>query len=594
MSLSSQLLDGQWLKYAYETNWLGRQFDILNDENKHLEAHYYDEDTKEYNANFETLYSEGKYSAAAFILIQTWDEEEDTRPIKVAIKQGSVELAISVLAFQNLNSNCADNDYLAMALAYGRRDIFNLLMLHPEVNVYSSYEVDKENREIAEFCGVHDWFDYFTPHIWLMEEQYSFLYPNLNIDWETPVSGHQGSPLMIELYRKRDFSLMSRLVAAGADINPKVSEFDNESLVHLAIHDWQDDEPDSQRGLRWLARYISFLNDDGWDGLDVLSELLGREEFYEPSPLIRKLFNLRMLDDSESDLEDRDMEIYDLKKMNDDLGALLSKEPAHPIHYQQKPISIMDDLLRLEIVKLSHGVIDIECGVTDKGIEFGVLYEGQSFVNRVLLPNQVLHELGILMPSKLRFMTMFQLQAALLGCTTNVYVAVNILAEDKGFTVFNSVKGCRIASNMRFSVVNDILASGGITDPSLLSDKLFDELNAYDTLRRKLSDQKNLQTLFTVDDLEEVLDYRKEGRGSESQLSIERTIIGEFDVILVHCEIEGKKATLDYRVKNGEPFEDWVEILFQAPIAVPCVECGSIGFGHAFAYEKVCMECINA
>jgi hypothetical protein len=589
MSLSSQLLDSKWFKNAYEANWLEQQLKLISADAERLYEQYYDEDNGCFNTDYETLYTVGEVAASALVLTSTWDEE-DTRPIKVAIELDSPELVLAIMGFEGL-SQCSEDNYLAIAVAHNNRAIFNLLLLHPDVNVNDGYEFDREDRDIAEFFGNYKWYDYFSPLIWLIEDQYSFLYPHLNIDWDEAVTDHNGSPLLVHFYNKRDFDSMGRLADLKVDINPEVGEA-NTCLFHKVLNDFCDNKPDSQLGAKWYAMQTDHVTQD-----ELSTLLFEFYEFNEPSSSVYEHFPFFQITTLKNELSELTDKLEALTDEFDAIDKLINQHSVRGNRWRQREpsegTSIIEDLLRLNIVKLEEGVIDIQFAITDMGIEFGVLYERQVYLSWILLPHVVIDKVVSIDLDLLHHMTIFQRQAALLSCSPSLYLALNIIAEDQGLPLFRSIKGHRVVSIQRQTIISDIWASG-VNDKDDFFDRLCLELDEYDSLRSLLSGLNVLKSLFSYDDLKELREYRHGGYKPEPKLSIELARGDQSRVILVHCDIEGEMVSFSHAIEDVTLIDDWAEILFREPIAIACKQCQAVGFRHSFAYEEECMECINA
>ncbi|PMG72867.1 hypothetical protein BCU84_19770 [Shewanella sp. 10N.286.51.B7] len=588
MSLSSRLLDSEWLKYAYETNWLERQLKPIRTNAERLYQQYYDDEKHCFNTDYEALYSEGNFAGSALILTRTWDEEEETRPIKVAIELDSPELVLEIMGLEGL-TQCSEDNYLAIAAAHDLRDIFNLLLLHPDINVNDGYEPKMENREEYDFCINYNDFVYFSPRLWLIEDQYSFLYPYLDIFWNDPVTDHNGSPLIVHLYNKRDFDSMSRLASLKADINPDVYEEDI-GLFDKALNEWRDSDPETQLGVKWFAQQTDYINQNGDDLDDLLSE-----HFEGKVPKsIGYLFpfcRIKELENELSELQEVTENLtYEFESVDKLINELAPNHDRWRYREQSTGTSIINDLLRLKIVKLEDGVIDIQFSITDMGIEFGVLYERQAFLSRILVPKVVLDKVLSLDLGLLHHMTVFQRQGTLLGCSTHLYLVLNIIAEDQGLPLFRSIKGHRVAHIERQNIISNILA-GGVNDTDNFFEHLNFELNEYKNLKSFLGDLEVLNSLSTSDDSKALAEYRRDG--NDPELTIELADRGQSRAIQVHCNIDGEKATFSHAIEEGVPIEDWADILFKKPISIACKQCKAIGYRHSFVNEEECMECIN-
>jgi hypothetical protein len=578
MKLDKELLDIQWLKPALTNGWLGKHLDDLR--GRHSVP---DEGV---NRDFRALLADKEYVSAAQSLIEQCERQcDEPGPFEIAMAEGNTHLVVALLAQTNLAAYGFENNLLAMAVAYNRRAIFNLLLLHPDIQIQCSYEVDREAREVAEFCGIWDWCAHYCPHMWLMEAQYEPLYPVLNIDWQFPIDGNTGSPLLVHLYREGNFGAMNRLVAIGADINPPLDEGDqSERLIHLALENWKDNKPETQLGLKWFARYMSFLNDASFDA-DVLTDLLSIE-----NPQIVELFKLNAIAYIEDDMAEKRELFSDSEDDSAEFKRVLYMPLPYSPRHQHQACSLADDLLRLRLVELVAEVEDLQFSITDTGIKFDIYYQHNSSPQSVLLPTRVLEILKFSSPLPIAAMTSFQCQMWLLTCPTELYLWLNVLAKDAGKPIFSMIKGHPICDIERQLKLSDILATGGIEAEPALIDHLVNELVRFESVLRFLSDEGLLQKPFMKDEEDNLKEWRAQGLQKQPKLALEIVEQNDSAQLLVRAMIEDKWHDLGAR-----PIEaDWAAMLFEAPIFIPCHQCGELSYRHSLAYEQECLVCINS
>jgi hypothetical protein len=576
MKLDQNLLDAQWLKKAKESSWLQS---CLNDYQVSEDVLAADDER-----DFQGLLAEKDYPTAAHALItqcaRQWDE---SGPFAIAMAEDNVELVIALLAQTDLTAYGFENNLLAMAVAYNRRAIFNLLLLHPDIDTQCSYEVDREAREVAEFCGIYDWCDHCCPHMWLMETQYAALYQFMDIDWQYRINGD--APLLVHLYRQGEFDAMSRLVAAGAEINPAIDERDQRvRLIHLALEDWRDDKPKTQQGVKWFARYVSFLNDPSFD-LDVLTDLLRLD-----TPQIAELFKLDTISYIEAEVSEKDEVLSAVKPPHSELENALYSPLAYQPRHQKHPSSLADDLLRLRLVEFVPGIVDLQFTISEAGIEFGLFFQGRSFSQSILLPTKILDLLDFKAPLPIQAMTPFQCQAWLLSCPSELYLWLNILCEDAGTRVFSSVKGHPISAIKRQLGLSEILATGGIEGEYFLIDLLQRGLDRFESILRLLSEERLLKTPFLAEQHHDLKAYRAQDAHKRPKLALAVSERSDSIQVVVHAMIEEKWCDLGARPID----DDWAMMLFESPNFIPCQQCAETFYRHNLAYDEECMECINA
>ncbi|MGI1946356.1 hypothetical protein [Shewanella glacialipiscicola] len=156
-------------------------------------------------------------------------------------------------------------------------------------------------------------------------------------------------------------------------------------------------------------------------------------------PRIAELFKLDAITYTESRSNEQDEPLSELKTQYSALEtALFTALPYSPPR-KHPAYSLTDDLLLLDLVEFVAEVEDFQFVITDKGIEFGIFYHNHAFVQSLLLPIQVLERLDFRMPLPIQVMTAFQCQAWLLTCPSELYLLINVLAQDAGYPLFRSV-----------------------------------------------------------------------------------------------------------------------------------------------------------
>ncbi|WP_330149831.1 hypothetical protein [Shewanella xiamenensis] len=570
MTLKKNLLDIEWLLAAKMDGWLQTKMqDVIVSADL---ASVADATTV---AVCDTV-------SAAHALIDDSDQAQDA--FETAIKNDNIELTIVLLALTELTAYHFENNILAMAVAYQRKAIFNLLLLHPDIEVNCDFMLDNEHAEIAASVGHYDSNHYFSPHLWLLDPLYERFYPFLNIDWQFRF-GYNAMPILAHCYQKRDFATMDRLVGLGAEINPALDEWDDrERLFHLALRDWRDDDPETQLGLRWFARYISFLNDPSFD-CDVLTDVLQTD-----MPAVHALFEIQAISFLKQAIEEKDEKIAELERIQVSREEVIHSSGAYFARNTRQPSSLTDDLLRLKLVELTDDIEDIQFCVTDEGIEFGIRYLNRSFGRSIFLPASIIEKMPFAPQCSIQSMTQFQCQAWLLMSPPELYLWLNILAQDNGAAIFKAVKDHPICNRERQVRMSAILAAGGIDGEFLLVDKLQRELERYEDLLSMLNDMGLLVAPFTAEERNELQEWRFDGRRKAPKLAVEMLIAEETSPRVSVCaELEGQWHNIGSRFFD----EDWAQILFDTPNFIPCESCGETFYRHLLAYEQECMECIN-
>lgn len=588
MSLDANLLSPNWVFSAYKSKWFAEKL-------KKYQQQDSDDTEADSDKDYLQLLAESKFKNAANNFIYHQAENESLSLIE-AIELDNLDLVLSILSNIPLSYCDTEGEALAACVALNKRSYFNLLLLHPDVKINQTYKASRSDTEVAEFFGDYDHYDYYSPHMWLIESQYDQFLNYFDIDWQHLIRNYS-EPLMALLYEKKDFLAMNRLVSLGGEIDP-ICNANEERLSYLALQDWKDDDPTSQAGLLWLKRFISFLDYDSWD-CDLLTDLLrcGNKE-------VEDLFSLSIIEQYKEELDEKVEENDDLSNEVEKLNDLIFLPNLFPNRQNKQSVSIFDDLIRLEIAEFDSAVSDLQIVVNDSSIEFAIYTHNRTFPKLIkAIPLSTLSDLEDNFKNFDRFanLTNFQIQGFILKHPEKILIALNVLAEENDLSLFTYICHTAISSHWQHEIVCQIFSKGGISGEFITT--IERNLDQFENILIKLNDSNLLENPFSNTEKGYAQEWRMEGKNKKPIILVHTETSQNELIIVFKTKIDDipREFTFDSRHygRNSKSIETFIiksltKFLFSEPIAIPCQTCGYIGFRHDFAYECECMDCINS
>lgn len=460
LSLDVTLLKTNNLSDLIQTNWYATESARWQAEAEKFDAESY-KAAKQLTwqqtvRNVEALLEEHAYIEAA-ICLQIGCGAERT-PLIAAIQFDDVNLVMACLALGNkVNESvwAEDRFPLTEAMIINNVDIFNLLLLVPNINVNVEAEVEGEFDDISQFLGMGQQFEYYRPVETVLSAAYSPILASLNINTEKRY-GPQRVPLMVHAYLHNNIRLMNWLVFCGAEINPYLDGYSGAgpNLLNLALFDYltYKDERHAQL-LQWFSRFAKLLTAPSELSPSLLVDLIDSAD--HDAPELADWFNLQPVLESKLDFEE---EVTVLTEKCEQLQEQLSEEQQKitalartPRHKQKsspeelRTVSLLEELQRVHRVVVNELLEDISVQVSETAIWFGFAYDGDLVCIEVQSPGvDEIHEL--VSAQELLGYSEFQLIFYFLSLPERFWFKLSLMAEQQGIYPFQSIDGNYLVS----------------------------------------------------------------------------------------------------------------------------------------------------
>ncbi len=442
----SNLIQLNW--YAQElARWQAEaaQFDIVS--YKEMNRFNYPTAAKKVNE----LVERQCYLEAA-ICLQIGCEGEST-PLISAIQFDDVNLVMACLALGNKVEQRVWGETsfpLTEAMIVNNVDIFNLLLLVPNINVNVEAEVEGEFDDISQFLGMGEQFDYYRPVETLLSAAYAPILTSLNIDTEKRY-GPQKLPLMVHAYRNNNIRLMNWLVFCGADINPYLDDYygGGPNLINLVLYDYLSYKGEREtRLLKWFSRFAKLLTARSELSSSLMQDLIKSAE--SDAPELIDWFDLEPVAEFKQEMEE---ELDALTLNYEELQAELSDEKqkiaalARATNLNQNEdretylnVSLLEELKRVHRIEVSDQLEDIFVEVNETEISFGLFYDSDFiYLNVRTFDDQYIEEL--VSAQELLTYSTFQLMVYFLSLPERFWFKLSLLAEMKDVYLFKSIDG---------------------------------------------------------------------------------------------------------------------------------------------------------
>ncbi|WP_031564543.1 hypothetical protein [Rheinheimera texasensis] len=388
----------------------------------------------------------------AAICLQIGSEGERT-PLISAIQFDDVNLVMACLALGNKVEQRVWGETsfpLTEAMILNNVDIFNLLLLVPNIDVNVEAEVEGEFDDISQFLGMGEQYDYYRPVETLLSAAYAPILTSLNIDTEKRY-GPQKLPLMVHAYRNNNIRLMNWLVFCGADINPYLDDYygGGPNLINLALYDYltYKDERHKQL-LKWFSRFAKLLNARSELSSSLVQDLIESAE--SDAPELIDWFDLEPVAEFKQEMEE---ELDALTLKYDELKAEFSDEKQkiaalaratnqHQANNREEVlrVSLLEELKRVHRVEVSELLEDIFVEIHHTVIAFGLSYDSDLIYLEVQNPDEQ-HIEELVSAQELLTYSKFQLMVYFLSLPDRFWFKLSLLAELQGGYPFKSIDG---------------------------------------------------------------------------------------------------------------------------------------------------------
>lgn len=457
LSLDVTLLKTNNLSDLIQTNWYAKELASWQAE---AEAAQFDivsyRETNQLNwkmtlSKIEALLEEQAYIEAA-ICLQVGCGGERT-PLISAIQFDDVNLVMACLALGNKVNDSAwgeDRFPLTEAMLLNNVDIFNLLLLVPNINVNVEAEVEGEFDDISQFLGMGEQFDYYRPVETLLSAAYAPILTSLNIDTEKRY-GPQKLPLMVHAYRNNNIRLMNWLVFCGADINPYLDDYygGGPNLINLALYDYltYKDERHKQL-LKWFSRFAKLLTARSELSSSLVQDLIESAE--SDAPELIDWFDLEPVAEFKQEMEE-ELDALTLKyeelqvEFGDEkqkIAALARATNQHQANNREEVlrVSLLEELKRVHCVEVSELLEDIFVEIHHTVIAFCLSYDSDLIYLEVQNPDEQ-HIEELASAQELLTYSKFQLMVYFLSLPERFWFKLSLFAEQQGVYPFKSIDG---------------------------------------------------------------------------------------------------------------------------------------------------------
>ncbi len=409
----------------------------------------------------------------AAICLQIGCEGEST-PLISAIQFDDVNLVMACLALGNKVEQRVWGETsfpLTEAMIVNNVDIFNLLLLVPNINVNVEAEVEGEFDDISQFLGMGEQFDYYRPVETLLSAAYAPILTSLNIDTEKRY-GPQKLPLMVHAYRNNNIRLMNWLVFCGADINPYLDDYygGGPNLINLVLYDYLSYKGEREtRLLKWFSRFAKLLNARSELSSSLVQDLIESAE--SDAPELIDWFDLQAVNRFKQDMEDEVNSItekcdelqYQLNEEQQKISALARRTNQHQAYIRDDVVrvSLLKELKRVHRVEVSELLQDIFVEVQHNEIAFCLSYDSDLIYLEVQTPNEQ-HIEELVSAQELLTYSKFQLMVYFLSLPERVWFKLSLLAEMKDLYPFQSIDGNYLVTQVFAESFLERIATGYI------------------------------------------------------------------------------------------------------------------------------------
>ncbi|MBM7070599.1 hypothetical protein JQC92_00880 [Shewanella sp. 202IG2-18] len=607
-SLNVEMLETHNLKQNFENNWFEKQVTAFKAKNAQLvDTENQLEEFEPSIEQVEEFIKSGNQLQAAIFLSEMddlqYEKLDGLSGFEYAIAVELPEIVFALLALER-SQVFYKNSALPFAVAMNSPLCFNLLLLSKQFDVNTDCFIESEYIDLAGFCGFHHYGKSFIPHIWLQKPEYHASHRFLDIDWELGF-GEYDAPIMYHAYQNDNYEMMNRLVGLGAEINPSLTSGDCANLFHQMLWDWQDDNPDTHKGLEWFAKFSDFLTCDIGSESPASLFVLNREG---TSTTQAELFDFGIQYEIESDkqeLRDERIELQDnLSDLHRKLGSFekeLFEVADKRVLRQSSSVSIYADLQRLKKVSVNQSITDIQVSVNKDDFTLAVWKDKSAFPVSASFPIKLIHqyldsEFSQLLSINPDELSPLQLLALCLHVKPEIWLSFNLIFQEKQTVVFDSIKGCGISDASDWRLLQKMYSHSSVDDPCSYT---FDrEILKYNELFLFLIESGILSA-----DSNYLYNFNK---SNKTPVSLNLAEVSSPHLIKVSAAVDeeklhevsvliGHKEALD---TSETPAPDLIRELldvFQhaAPFAKACNDCKGIKPFFELADGVECMVCIN-
>lgn len=389
-----------------------------------------------------------QYIVAAYVINERFDIFGQS-PMAYAMSLNDPSLLFVLLALGNdvngqyyKDIDDVDDHYSLLRLAYenGSEPLFNLLLLHPSINLNRTEWSISDLSEISVFLGQGYQYDYFYPALILLDEKYQQIWPYLSIDVNHEYEN--GNTLFLVASEQEDYQRMTRLYQLGANIHPDSYNWGSPLFQGLSEYERKG----KSRLLDWYANIyepLIYQDPDVGGGLlgllepDVSDEV--REQFgLQFWPLIRK-FDEHFLAKQQYRLFAPNLN--PVFEYSPELAILAEQMDSYVSSFMRRrnlqAVSILNDMQRVYKVDFANDILDLKVCLENGHIQLTVVeyFESQDFMLRSSLSEKLLQP--NIKYVELTELTEFQLCYLLLSASIEDWIEVHTYIKDTfGYELF--------------------------------------------------------------------------------------------------------------------------------------------------------------
>ncbi|WP_318455217.1 hypothetical protein [Photobacterium leiognathi] len=593
------LLTTNNLKHLFETHWYKQIVDEVVSTQIQEELYFEDEEAFTEKELLKLCKKKLHLEAAKRFINNTLYDEDDEPiiPLHWAIEHNELELTVSLLALgEDVNQSNDDwSSYpLTVAMQLSDKTIFNLLLLHPEIDVNVSGTSQLPNNDIMQFFGIYDEGRALIPCAILLSADYQSCYSYLDIDWDLRYGRNEELPLMNFFYEKNDLQAMSRLVELGAEVNPEMSlqGGDHETLLLDAIRSYFSPKSDKNTNrLKWFAKYSVILDAEDHEGGALYEYLLREQPVDEQLIEIFKLGKIKAFYD-EAEANERSFEITQQEDIKNTLQSTCLFDENQQDYRFDINVSLLSDLIRTRNACFNENVRDVSYIRKNNKHWIAIEYQDKPYPSVIEIGNEILSMMDVYNKAgKIEFAkaTPYQIIYLFIKSPSTAYQVIENVANNSDYKVFKKIDNHAIISLDDYYHVYQLVKNGHVHfDRKIESDIKALLNNVYDIYSDLV-----LNKLLMLDSPKGLFDNNIKINDQPEMAIVKSDCLYDednyfYDVIYNH---EGK-ADILYRGRYDDVIPYFFNEIEKSPFFKACDMCGKLGFIPDMAYGETHNECM--
>ncbi len=390
--INASMLATHQLPVLFKTKWLEQQIQACQKQIQETEKHAFDESQDFNEDDVLNLCHEGDFISAAHLLVNNvsisrdsyLDYEYELSPLLWAVEQKQLQLMLVLIAMgEDVNRSDSLSFYSPLVLADAMSFVkgFNLLILHPDINVNVEGNPEFDFADIRQFLG-EETHDTKLPVLRLCNYEYLPVLKFLSINTEVAY-GNEGLTAFVYACKSYDYEKMNQLVLLGADINPEFNSDYGNNLLNWVVGRYLEN---NFSRLKWFGRFTKILDSDCEDAFDMADFIASLK------PEVSRLFGVSSVINFKNERSEEYEELKDdFCMLKSDLDKVFAKYHSSEFNSSLNDLSLMGDLIRTERVRPYHDIADFR--VSRRGyeqLEFAVYTTQQTYPKVFSLPIKII------------------------------------------------------------------------------------------------------------------------------------------------------------------------------------------------------------